>query len=384
MVWLRRLSLVVTATCLLAIGVALLNPWTRHSEWLFTILFSLFAAAYVLVGGLVSARRPDHPVGWLMLTIGALLTMPLLLAAYAGYPPGERPWLYVPAVSGTVLLILVFPRGHLVGQFRRWTARIVCVAGAVVTVAPALVPGPTDDFGTVSNPLGVETVSNQLETVISWCGAVIVATLLMALGSIFVRLRGATGDERQQLKWFAYATVLMVVAGLPSLVPVGLEETRLGGLVGPVVAFLALPVAIAVAILQHRLFDIDLIIKRTLVYGSLTLLLAGTYLGLVLGLREVVDPLAGRSDLEVAVSTLVVAALFRPLRSRIQGVVDRRFFRSRYDSADTVASFTGRLRQELDLEAVRAALCQVVHETVQPHHVSLWVRDVPQVTGRFS
>jgi hypothetical protein len=141
------------------------------------------------------------------------------------------------------------------------------------------------------------------------------------------------------------------------------------------VSLVALPVAIAVAILQHRLYDIDVIIKRTLVYGSLTVLLALAYLGLVLGLGVLLDPLTGQNDLAVAASTLVVAALFRPLRARVQGAVDRRFFRNRYDAARTVASFSGRLRQQVDLETVSADLCAVVRKSVQPDHVSLWMHE---------
>lgn len=383
----RRLSILFTTACLVSIGLAMLIPWTRYSEWLITVLFSLFAAAYVLVGGLVSARRPDNPVGWLMLLIGALLTMPLTLAAYAGYVLLEQPswplgltaawvttWIWLPAFCGIVLLVLIFPRGRLVGPFRIWTARTVVVGGAVATVAAALLPGRMDGFGTVRNPHGVDSWSDQIGLVLTVSGAVVVTAFLMALGSIFVRLRGADGEERQQLKWFAYATVLMVVAQLPNYLPIGLDESWVG-LFGLVVSMVALPVAIAMAILQHRLYDIDLIIKRTLVYGLLTVLLTMTYLGLVLGLQALVAPLSGESELAVAGSTLVVAAMFRPLRSRIQGGVDRRFFRSRYDAAHMVATFTGRLRQEVDLEAVSANLCLVVRETVQPDHVSLWIRD---------
>ncbi len=385
----RRLPLVVTVTCLVAIGIALLIPWTPYSEWLITVLFSLFAVAYVLVGGLISARRPENPVGWLMLTIGALLTLPILLGAYAGYALLERPswplglaaawvttWMYLPAACGIALLILVFPLGRLVGPFRTWTARTVGVAGAILTIAAALLPGSMDGFGTVQNPVGIDRLSDQLATVVTWSGTFVVAAFLMALGSIFVRLRGALGEERQQLKWFAYGSVLMVVAQLPNFLPIGLDESWVG-LFGLVVSLVALPAAIAVAILQHRLYDIDVIIKRTLVYGSLTVLLALTYLALVLGLGTLLDPLTRQNDLAVAVSTLVVAALFRPLRTRVQGAVDRRFFRSRYDAIRTVASFSNRLRQQVNLETVSADLCGVVRETVQPDHVSLWMRERP-------
>jgi hypothetical protein len=383
----KRLSLALTSASLAAIISSFLIPATPYSEWLITVLFSTFAAAYVLVGGLVSARRPDNAVGWLMLAIGGSLTLPLLLAAYAGQALLEHPswplgaeaawvttWLFLVAFFGIVLLILVFPRGRLVGPFRRWTARTAAGATAILVVAAALLPGRMDGFGRVRNPFGIDAWSEQLARVTFWSGALLVATFLMALGTIFVRLRDARGEERQQLKWFAYATVVMVVAQVPNFLPVGLDESFLG-LVGLVVSLVALPVAIAVAILQHRLYDIDVIITRTLVYGSLTLLLALTYLALVLGLGTLLDPVTRQNDLAVAVATLVVAALFRPLRAQVQGAVDRRFFRSRYDAARTVASFSGRLRQQVDLDTVSTDLCVVVRESVQPDHVSVWMRE---------
>jgi hypothetical protein len=383
----RRLSIVCAAICLLAIGLALVIPWTRYSEWLITVLFALFAAAYVLVGGLVSARRPDNPVGWLMLSIGALLTAPLTLGTYAGYVLLERPswplgltaawvttWIWLPAFCGIVLLILIFPRGQLVGPFRVWTARGVVIAGVVVTVAAALTPGPMDGFGAVRNPYGMDSWSDQIAMVVDVSGTAVVAAFVMALASIFVRLRRAQGDEAQQLKWFAYGAFLMMVAQVPNFLPVGLGDTWVG-LFGLVVSLVSLPAAIAVAILRHRLYDIDVVIKRTLVYGSLTVLLAVTYLSLVLALRLLLDPLIGDSQLAVAASTLVVAALFRPLRSRIQRVVDRHFYRSRYDAARTVATFSEDLRHEVDLAEVEADLCLVVREAMQPSHVSLWLRD---------
>jgi hypothetical protein len=381
----RWLSLAITSVCLVVITAALLIPSTPYSEWLITLLFSTFAAPYVLVGGLVSARRPDNPVGWLMLAIGGLLSLPLLLAAYAGQALLEHPswplgtvaawvttWLYLLAFFGIVLLILVFPGGRLVGTSRRWTARTAASASAILVLAAALLPGRMDGFGRLRNPFGIDDWSNQLETVTSWSGAVVIATFLMALGTIFARLRDARGEERQQLKWFAYATVVTLVAQAPNWLPLGLEDSFLG-LVGLVVSLVALPVAIAVAILQHRLYDIDVIIKRTLVYGSLTVLLTLTYLGLVLGLGMLLDPLTAQNDLAVAASTLVVAALFRPLRARVQGAVDRRFFRNRYDAAWVVASFSDRLRQQMDLETVSADLCAVVRQSVQPDHVSLCI-----------
>ncbi len=381
----RRFPIIVVIVCLAAIGTALLIPPTAYSERSITLFFSLFAVAYVVVGGVVSARRPHNRVGWLMLGVGVLFTAPVVLGSYAGYAllvaswPWARgaawvtTWAYLPAFCMIILLMLVFPQGHLSGPFRVWAARVLGVGGVTVTVAAALAPGRMDGFGPMTNPLGVAALAATLDTVLTVSGLILSGVFFLALGSIFVRLRQAGGQERQQLKWVAYAAGLIVLVEIPNVLPLGLDDSW-WGLIGVVVALTALPTAIAVAILRHRLYDIDLVIKRTLVYGSLTLLLVVTYLGLVLSLRVLLGPLAGESDLAVAASTLAVAAMFRPLRARVQQVVDRRFYRSRYDAGRTVDAFVGRLRHELDLEAVRADLGAVVRDTMQPTYVSLWLR----------
>ncbi len=385
----RRLPVLVVAVCLGAIGTALLVPPTAYSEREITLFFSLFAVAYVLVGGVVSARRPDNRVGWLMLGVGVLFTAPVLLGSYAGYAllvapswPGGRgtawvtTWAYLPAFCAIILLMLVFPVGRLEGRFRTWAARILGVGGVAVTLAAAFAPGPMDGFGPVTNPLGVAALADALDTLLAVSGLVLSGVFLLALGSIFVRLHRAVGQERQQLKWVAYAAALIVLVEIPNALPLGLEDSLLG-LLGVVVALTALPAAIAVAILRHRLYDIDVVIKRTLVYGSLTVLLVATYLGLVLVFRVLLTPVVGQSDLAVAASTLAVAGLFRPLRAGVQRVVDRRFFRRRYDADRTVEAFVSRLRQEVDLEAVSTDLGLVVRDTMQPAHVSLWLRGQP-------
>ena len=211
------------------------------------------------------------------------------------------------------------------------------------------------------------------------------STLLVpvAVASVVARYRSAGGEQRQQIKWlamaggFAIAMILGVaITGLFTNTDAGIGDLLTALLVAAAVT--AFPVGAAVAILRHRLYDIDLVIKRTLVYGPLTATLAASYLGLVLVLQVLPRPLAGESDLAVAASTLAVAAPFRPLRSGIQSVVDRRFYRTRYDAACTLEGFTGRLRDELDLEAMGSDLRRVVHHTMQPAHVSLWLRQVPR------
>jgi len=204
-------------------------------------------------------------------------------------------------------------------------------------------------------------------------------SLLIGLIALAVRLRRTAGVERLQMKWLVWSAAVWVAA-TPGLIVLGERgDGRVAGvLVGDLIFSLLIvliPIAVGVAILRYRLYDIDVVINRTLVYGSLTAALAAAYLGMVLVLQLALNPVTEQSDLAVAASTLAVAALFRPLRSRIQQVVDRRFYRSRYDAARTLEGFSVRLRDELDLETLGTDLRRVVHGTVQPAHVSLWLRE---------
>jgi hypothetical protein len=363
----------------LAAGAAL--PATAYSERTVALAFGIFALAFVLVGALLAVRRPANAVGALMLAIGVLMTVMVASGQYAGYVLLRDPslplgietawlgsWIYIPALGLMVVLLLVFPLGR-VERAWRWPLR-ACLAGTgVATVAQALLPGPMDGFGELANPFGIEAAESPLQLAVATGGAVVGLTLIVAVIGVFVRLRRARGDERQQLKWFAYAAGLLVVCQLPNVLPLGLDSSLLG-LVLVVVALTAVPVAVAVAVLKYRLYDIDVVINRTLVYAGLTATLGGTYLALVL----LVSLAVGESGLATAVSTLGVAALFRPARARIQGVVDRRFYRRRYDATLTLEAFGARLRDELDLDSLGADLRGVVSDTVQPTHVSLWLR----------
>jgi hypothetical protein len=369
----RRLPVAIVALCVLGLAGSLAIPATAYSERGVSLLFTLYALAFVLVGGLLAARRPEHLVGHIMLAIGALMSVLVISGQYAGYALlGDRSlplgleaawlgsWIYLPGLGLTTLLLLVFPLGRLEGGFRRGLARATVAAVAVATLVQALVPGPMDGFGRTRNPFGIDSLEGALQFLVGASALIGVLAFLTAVITVFARLRSARGDERAQLKWFAYAGGLLVLSQLPNVLPLGLDSS-LAGLLLVVAGLTAMPVAVAVAVMKYRLYDIDLVIRRTLVYGALTLILGAAYLGLVL----LVGLAVGRSGFATAVSTLAVAALFRPARARIQGIVDRRFYRRRYDAARTLEAFSTRLSAELR---------GVVGETVQPAHVSVWLR----------
>jgi hypothetical protein len=357
-------------------------------------LFILLAIGYPLVGAMVASRQPHNAVGWLLLVIGLALALGALcdtnirsasaplfaLSAWAS----QWIWHVWLGLAG-VFLPLVFPTGRLIS--RRWrpvlwfgiAALLAQVLGAAFQPGPLEIESPRS----LENPLGIEAAG-----VVSDAGTVLaVVAYLLAAASLLVRFRRARGTERQQLKWFAYVA-LFAVAGLAlatSSVLFGAEEGEQAAgwaqVVGPVGWFTALtaivigvPAATGLAILRHRLYDIDVVIRRTLVYAALTATLVATYVGTVLLLQLVLSP---GSDLAIAASTLAVAALFRPAAARIQRLVDRRFYRRRYDAARTLEGFGARLRDEVALDSLSSELRRVVDDTVQPAHVSLWLR-VPE------
>ena len=342
--------------------------------------------ACATVGALIAVRLPRHPVGWLFLGLGVTLAAVFALSGWADYALVAKrgsaaggaaaawmlSWLFlVPLVTAPTLLFLLFPTGRPLS--RRWGVLVWLAAGAALVsmLGIAFRPGEIAYDPPVANPLPVGGVPGRVFEVAATAGqfVAIVVLLCSALGMV-VRFRRARGDERMQLKWLAFAAALVAVA-FP--VAAGGPSDGLAGdllWLNALLAFMTLPLAAGIAILRHRLYDIDLVLRRTLVYGGLTATLAGADLGLVLlsGLA------VGDSDLAVAASTLAVAALARPALARIQSAVDRRFYRRRYDAGRTLEAFGARLRDELDLDALGADLRGVVRVTVQPAHVSLWLR----------
>ena len=346
-------------------------------------LFDLTFIAYATVGALIVSRHPRHPVGWLFCGVGVVSAGQGLLYAYGRRQdePGASAAAWVDAWSGEpstvaiVLLLLLFPTGRFAS--RRWRrAGLAAVATAVVwALALAFDPGRLRNSETLDNPVGIEAAAAVLGAIADFGVAFFLLFVVVGIAGAIARFRRARGEERQQTKWLALAAGFMLTM-LLSVVALILVVNTDEGLWDFVTALLiclglaAFPVAAGMAILRHRLYDIDVVINRALVYGALTAALAGAYLATVLlaGLA------VGESDVAVAASTLAVAGLFRPARERIQATVDRRFYRRRYDATLTLEAFGGRLRDELDLESLAADLRAVAAETVQPAHVSLWLR----------
>ncbi len=275
------------------------------------------------------------------------------------------------------VLMMVYPDGHLVSRRWRWAMAACVVFILPVVLQGMLAPGPLYEFPGVTNPAGIGDL-RWLHDVPTEPAFLVI--LGLGTASVVVRFRRSAGVERTQLKWFVWSaamlTTFLPLAFLATQLLGTAESGRADAIGGFLFALLlcGLPVSIGIAILRHRLYDIDRLINRTLVYGTLTALLVATYVISVLLLRIALDPLVGGSDLAVATSTLAAAALFRPLRTRIQRIVDRRFYRSGYDAARTLDGFTTRLRHELDLETLGTDLRVVVNDTFQPSHVSLWMR----------
>lgn len=350
-----------------------------------------------LVGALLVVRIPWNPVGWLLAAAGVLLEVLFAGSAYGWAAlvraPGSLPYGEVGAILGNgifplalgclVALLLFFPSGRGLGGWWTWAER--SIIGLIVSIElielfadrPLELSGPLATPGSVStfipNPLALHGAAGSAISALSFMGDswTIVAVLAGPL-SLFTRYRRSSALERAQIKWLAYIGTLAFVLLVASSFIRGDVSNWLWA--GGVVALGLLPVAIALAIFRYRLYDIDLLIRRTLVYGALSAVLLTAYVGGVALFEAVLAPFTSGSGIAVAVSTLAVVGLFQPVRRRIQNAVDRRFARSRYDAAHTLDSFASRLRDEVDLDELRADVLGVVGDTLRPANVSLWLR----------
>jgi hypothetical protein len=381
-----RLAWSLWLLCLAVVaGGLLLGVANRPQAPMYVYWFegTLISPTFATLGALIVSRRPGNVIGWIFLLCGVGSSVQLLSGQYAtvallsegsSYLPGGAvaAWLSTLAQLSVVfcglILILLFPTGRLLSP--RWRFLAVFAGGVFVVwmISRALMPGPIEDFPSARNPFGVGAAA-VLEVLDSIGGLASLACVVAVILSQVLRFYRSRGEERLQLKWFAYASTLGFLALLFG------GDSRIVGTLVWTVAPLSLPISAGIAILRYRLYDIDLLINRTLVYGSLTVTLVLVYLGSVVLLQEIVRALTGgESQLAVVASTLVIAALFNPLRRRIQSFINRRFYRTKYDAARTLEAFSARLRDETDVGVLSEDLLGVVNETVHPQHASLWLR----------
>jgi hypothetical protein len=352
--------------------------------------------AFPLVGALIASRRPHNPIGWICLAVSfifMLLGMSEYYSLYGVARPGSVPflvgiaslgnWLWAPGVGlFATYLILLFPDGRL--PSRRWRP-LAWLSGAVIVVLSVcfgLAPASVENLPRgIHNPFGVEELPWLLDAAFVVLPLLPLCMLASAL-SLLLRYRRSGGEVREQIKWIAFAASFMVLAYLSTFVSQFIGDPELLFSVVDL-SFAGVPVAIGFAVLKYRLYDIDLVINRTLVYGSLTAALALVYFGGVATTQAIFRALTGQerqAQLAIVVSTLVIAALFHPLRRRIQAFIDRRFYRRKYDARKTLEAFSAKLRDETDLDALNGELVSVVRETMQPTHVSVWLR--PDTTSK--
>ena len=396
------LSLVLTALSVLLFNLNLSHPNAYiYDYWLDNTIGTLSLAP---VGALIAARRPANAVGWLLCLNGVALSIGHFSSQYAIYtllaqpntlPAGEAlawisSWILPPIIGLQVFSFLLFPTGRLPGRRWRWLAWLTVAFVIVGVITSAFSFGANAGLGPIPNPLGIEGFSNVYDMVLNFLPLLYVAVAY----SLFLRLHRARGVERQQIKWFAYAVVATIIGitfayMIPDTIDTPLWFERAGFALNLAVTP-AIPISMGIAILRYRLYDIDLLINRTLVYGLLTTLLAAGYFGSILLFERIGSlvyqvpfrTLIGQeSHLATIAATLAMAALFNPLRRRIQGFIDRRFYRSKYDAAKTLEAFSAKLRDETNLDALSDDLVGVVRETMQPTHVSLWLRHDPNAKG---
>jgi hypothetical protein len=342
------------------------------------------AVSAATVGVVLGGRRPRHPVGWLLLALGLASTFQAFGTVYARHGlvarPGTMPgasYLAGPSVGMFILILalaafilLLTPTGSPPSPRWWWLARTVAAASALGLLAAVTYPRPLEpEYPEPENPLFVPALEGFFGIAFPGSALLVLVGLLAAAGSLLGRFRRARGVEREQLRWLAYGGALAMVALLVAAVALqtpwdGLFQAATG------VSIALLPLATGAAILRYRLYDLDRIVSRTVAYGLLTVLLGLGYAGVVLGLGRL---LPEGSSLVVAAATLAVAALFQPLRRRVQELVDRRFNRRRYDAARTVEGFAARLRDQVDLDALHGELLAVVDQTMQPTRASLWL-----------
>lgn len=382
-VWAISMGMVAVALIFIGLVPADRAPaGARLSDVLPILPLPLSAAA---VGAVIGSRRPGNPIGRFLSLIGLMSGLQYAIAGYAIYglfsthslPQADvAAWIF--SWSGGLIgllacpIIFRFPDGRL--TLRRARIGLACgvISTAVIVLGIALVPGPLFNMSGVQNPFGLAGQEAFVLALIGVGSLLFLTTLALGGSTVYERYRRAVHRERLQLKWFlsgvAFAAVVSAASASLALFDFGLAK------VGMAVAVSAIPVTVAIAVLRQHLYDIDVVINRALVYGATTALMAVAFLVGIAALQALLRPFTSGSEIAVAASTLASVALAQPLRARMQRVVDRRFYRSRYDAIRTLDAFSLRLRDEVDLDMVRADLVDAVQRTVQPAHASVWLR----------
>ncbi|HKS69303.1 MAG TPA: hypothetical protein VJQ45_02715 [Ktedonobacterales bacterium] len=396
----RTLGTLVLLICATAYGVAMVAfaaagtsgaPGATPSDQLSTLVQLAGFFAYPVVGSLIVSRRPSNTVGWIFCAIGLGTATTAFSAGYiqhalAAHEDTQLATGLIDALGNGVwnlnlglgsLLLFLFPDGKPISHRWRFIVWLDAIAIALMVIAAWVQPGPLEANGRVVNPIGLAAAGPVLNAVNVVGHVIFLPLVLLAVASVIVRYRRASGIQRQQIKWFALGAAAMVLLIVVTVSAVPDENSPLST-IGFALAFAMLPIGAGIGVLRYRLYDIDILINRTLVYGSLTLLLAAVYFGSVIGMQRMVrlaaDSRAEQNPLIIVVSTLLIAALFTPLRRSIQRTIDRRFYRAKYDTARTLERFAATLRQQVELAQLEDHLVGVVEETMQPAHVSLWLR----------
>jgi hypothetical protein len=381
------LSLALTALGLLFHILNLSEPGVPiFAHWVESTLMGVGAST---VGAIIASRRTHNPIGWLLCASGLVFGVAMFASEYAIYtllvasgtlPAGESlasvAPLWVLGFNLFVLMLILFPTGRLPRSRWRWVVYLYVAVALGEVIAMLFLPGSLEGLDLIENPLGIEGLPIGRKPV----QALIFSGGLIASASLIVRLRRGSWVERQQIKWLAYAAAASAGGSILTYTPpeaIGARWVTWAGYVLLELGVLGIPISIGIAILRYRLYEIDTLINRTLVYGVLSAFLALVYFGGVSATEAIFRALTDQEQqpqIAVVVSTLVIAALFNPLRRRIQSFIDRRFYRSKYDAAKTLEAFSTKLRDETDLDALSDDLVDVVRETMQPAHASLWLR----------
>jgi hypothetical protein len=394
-------SLCALSSALTALSVVLLTLNSSQPNtpiYDFWLENTVLPFSFSVIGAIIASRLPANPVGWLFCAAASISAMAHFCAQYATYAllaqPGLLPagmalgwlayWVWIPFIGCLALSLLLFPDGRLPpGKGWRWSAWLLGLSSIGGAVWIALSPGTMVYLGAIRNPLGIEGLPNGYEPVQT---LVFVLLFVAAVSTLVLRLSRTTGIERQQIKWPAYTAVMAAGGSLLQYIiadAIGSHWLEWGAYVVSVAAVIGFPISVGIAIVRYRLYDIDVIINRSLVYGLLSTMLVTIYFGGVAMIQLIFRILTGQEQqpqFAVVVSTLLIAALFNPLRDRVQSFIDRSFYRSKYDARKTLEGFSIKLREETDLEALNGDLVAVVRETMQPAHVSLWLR--PETTPK--